>query len=267
MKLSEIKLTAPHVIIHSPPGRGKTALALTLGSVAQVIDMDNGLRTGLTLQDKWTSHRHSVDVKQALEDNPGTAVAFKKARSYIEAAATDLRAGRWPYKALVVDSLTALAESAMYEVLSNNGMLGKQPQIQHWGLAQILVQQVLVTLRSMPCVVMLTAHQVVREIDGVDVSDISVYGKNLPSKICGYFDEVWAMKIRFGAGTERQYLIQTTGSPSVIARTRDNVGDNLDANLGMIEILRRMGHDLTAVNVVTPNPSVNATKGQDNAKT
>jgi len=245
MKLSELPMHPPKILLCGDPGSGKTALALTLGKSARVIDLDNGLRTGLTLKDKFESARREVDVRPCWEENPEKAIAFSKARSFISALATECATKTQTCRALVVDSLTTLAEFAMRNVLAANGKLGKPPEIQHWGLSFLDLENVFVALRSLPIVVVVVAHLQRTEEDGVTKSCILMSGQKMPYKIPAYFDEVWVMKTKRVEQGKTKYLIQTKSSTTFSARSRSNLEDNLDADLGLPEILKLMGYDIT----------------------
>ncbi len=80
MKLREMTKKYWKIILFGAVGVGKTGLALTLGSKAQVLDMDDGLITGQSMQDEFTKDRLEVDVKTAYEEKLTTATAFPKAK-------------------------------------------------------------------------------------------------------------------------------------------------------------------------------------------
>jgi DNA polymerase III delta prime subunit len=242
MKVSDIKNSPPHILLYGRPGTGKTLLSLTLGEHAQVIDMDGGLRSGVTHKDKFTEHRMKVDVIQCLEDDPQRAVAFSKAKLSIDNIVTQCRNGTYPYKALILDNLTCLADFAMRNVLGAGGA-GNPPQIQHYGMAFIQIQQVMLSLRFLPIVVVLCAHDQRDTIDKEDVREVAVQGKNLPAKITSFFDEVLYTKIIPGQGTSNQFVLQAQSSAAVTARSRGSLKDNTPQDLGLPKILELIGFD------------------------
>lgn len=248
MKVSELQLGPPRVLIYGDVGDGKTALSLTLGARAQVLDFDNGLRTGVTLNDKFKADRMAVDVKQFLETDPAKqATVYTKAKNYIYDLSSAIRKGDWPYDAIIIDTLSAFAWSAVHNVMANSGRLGKNPEIQHWGLAFTDIKNVLAVLCSLPCVVVLTAHQQVESVgqgdERIDKYQLAIPGKNMPTEIMRLFDEVWYLKSKPSGGGNRAYIIQTRTDALKIARSRGNLPDNTDSSVGMWELLKKCGYE------------------------
>lgn len=259
MKLSELKKHAPKIILAGNPGSGKTALALTLGEGAVVLDLDDGLLTGLTLKDAFFDRRQKVEVKECKEDNPNKALAFAKAASYVRGISDECLKGKPPCRALIVDSLTTLAEGAMRLVMSNNGMLGQHPQIQHWGLRDLELENFFLTVYSLPMVVVLVVHlqTVQEEGDTMAVVEpdgktriktvtqtkykIALPGKAYPPKLPPRFDELWLARVRKGAGGKMEYKISTTGTTSFITRTRSNLPTDQNMEQGLPALLNKMG--------------------------
>lgn len=244
MKLKDLPLHPPKILLTGDPGAGKTGLALTLGKHARIIDLDNGLRVGLSLKDKFYEARNEVDVYACWEDNPKKAFAFQKARSYIESLGGELSSGKSEVRALVVDSLTTLGEFCLRYVLSNANRLGKSPERQEWGIRDIELQNLFVAIRALPIVVVLTAHLQRSIEDDVTKCTLSLPGTKFPPRIPAYFDEIWVQQVRLLGGDKREYRLLTQSTSTLTARSRDNLPDGTDVNLGLPEILRRIGYDI-----------------------
>ena len=244
VKDSAGKMNPPKILIYGDAGSGKTAFATTLGGRLEIIDIDQGIRTALMLKDKWTDERGEVELKTAYENDPSKAIAFDLVESYVNTAVGECMVRKFPFRALCVDSWTTLAEMAVRKVLAQNNMLGKNPQIQHWGMAFTLLEGLLLKLRSLPIVVVLTAHIQRLEEDGVSKVVIATPGQKLPAKVPAYFDEIWRLKTRNAAGGKKEFIIQTISSESVMARSRGCLVDGTSVDLGLVEVLRRIGYDI-----------------------
>lgn len=236
-KLSELKKDYWKILLYGPVGRGKTALALTLGEEAQVLDMDDGLMTGLGLKDSFYKARTSVDVLQFLEKGSSSATAFARARASITRITNEAVAGRYPFKYFILDSYTALAEAAVRYVMFNDSKLGEAPQIQHWGMAFVEIKNVMLLLRVMPLTVVMIAHEQCREVDKRPLVEIATPGQKMPHEIPRYFDEVWRMMLKNLAGGKVAYVVQTKGTATVTARSRSNLPTDTNTEIGMPSLL------------------------------
>ena len=248
MKLSELQPHPPKILLTGTFGVGKTLLATSVGETAQVLDLNNGLRSAIMFKDSFTTDRAKVDVIQCLEPDPTKAIAYSKCKSYIESIAGECRIKTYKYKVLIVDGFTDLAEYATRAVLSDNGLLAKgaAPQIQHWGLAFNNIENVLITLKSLPIAVILIAHMRRYETDdGSTKFEIATPGKKLPEKIPTFFDEVWFMDVKYKGNGVNEHVVQTTSTSVVPCRSRDCVATNQLASIGMKSFLKQCGYDVT----------------------
>jgi len=242
-KLSEREARPPKILIYGPAGSGKTALATTLGEHLQVIDLDDGLGTCFKLEDKFKEDRMSIDAVTITDTKVNKPDSFQKAKRAILDISNKAQQGQWEFKAICLDSLTMLVDSAMRMVLHNNGRMGKRPQIQDYQLAFIETEEVILMLRALPCVTILLAHEHVSTIDDRDIIQIGIPGKNLPAKIPALFDEFWHMSVRGVGGGRYEHLIQTKSTEAIRTRSRANLENNLNANLGMVELLKKTGYE------------------------
>lgn len=252
MKLSELhdtRVRYPKILIYGPPGCGKTALALTLGAEAQMIDLDDGLMTGMMLKDQHTAARQSVDVIQFLEVEPEKALVYHKVKSYLYDIINRANRGQWPFKYLIIDSLTMLAMASIRSVLYASSILGKKnPEIQHWGMAIGDIQQILVTLRAAPFTVIVLAHDQTKTIKvgekEENYTELAIFGKNLPSQVGAAFDELWYMIPRPVGQGKNRYLLKTMATDVVTAKSRSSLPDETDTNLGLKPIIDKLGYKL-----------------------
>jgi len=277
VKLSELaasKNKAPHILLYGEVGCGKTALALTLGGSvsdtkppklsddpaysAQLLDIDDGFLTGASLKDRFELARRNVDVIQFPEPAPHLkATQFDKIKNHIITSANALAAKKYPFSALIIDSLSALADAAVAQIMGNSGRVQQTPEIQHWGAAFNEIKNVLAVVRSMDIVVVLTAHEQVKSVGtGVtkkDTIEIAIQGKNLPAQICRYFDEIWYLDTKPAGGGKLKYTLKTLGDGTVPARSRLCLPDLTDVtNVGLWELLAKLGYSPPMARKETP---------------
>ncbi len=241
-KLRDLKLKPPKVLLYGRAGSGKTALALTLGSALQLIDLDQGLVTGLTLKDKFSEARLDVDVLEFADEDLKKPRAFERTKNYVQDVQTACGRGKYDFKVLALDSLTSLASDAMDYVLRKAGKLGQQPQINHWGECFREVETLLKMLKTLPIAVIVIAHEQMGEVDGVERVEIAISGKKFPPKIPTLFDEVLYMRIRPAGKGESKYSVLSRSTPAILTRSRHNVPPEWDVDGGMWELLALMGY-------------------------
>jgi hypothetical protein len=252
VKLTDLPAIPPKGLFYGAVGSGKTALVTTLGKILEVIDLNNGLRTCLTLADQFTEQRKAIEVHQILDSRPNET-KFGTLKVKLMDVANRCQAKTYPYLALAIDGLTDMYQMAMRYVLVNsgkgdpmNGAPSKAVEIQHFGMAFNEITQIMVMLKSLPIAVFMIAHDQKDFVgEGADrkmFTEIGIQGKNMPALVASFFDEVWYTKTEIGAGNRISYKIQTMQSPLIIARTRYNIRDNTDQNLGLRAILASAGY-------------------------
>jgi energy-coupling factor transporter ATP-binding protein EcfA2 len=255
MKLGETKPRHPKILIFGPPGCGKTALAQTIGGICQtrLFDFERGWFSGLTLKDKFTSARHNVDILGPTDSSgqptgfvdlnpavPQAWVLFMKVLTDYSKSSMLLQGTK---HAWIFDSLTSMFEAALRQVVGQ-----ATPQIQHWGIAFHEMLNALAFMKSLPGVVLLLAHDQRDSIkknkddkDAQQIIEIAVPGKNLPSKITSYFDEVWYMNTVPAPGNRIERKLQTLKDAMIPVRSRYQLPDMTLADRGLPEILDSVG--------------------------
>lgn len=221
MKPTELASKPPKILLYGPPGRGKTSLFMTLGEKAQLIDLDGNADVALGLNDNLRSKRLECDVKQFLEEDATKATAFRKVKEYIMGLGAQIKAGKFPYEIIGLDSLTSLAVGSQDFVMGNSGRLGQNPEIQHWGLLLTEIANIVKALKALPIPAIILAHEevILGGEDKVEKVEIAIPGRKLPGQITRQFSEIWYMKIRPVGQGKQEISIQTLATHSITARS------------------------------------------------
>jgi len=95
-----------------------------------------------------------------------------------------------------IDSLTFAADEALKAAMAKAGNSGNATQAD-WGRAIKDVKDVLGALTTLPCNVIVNVHVQVEkdELLGGIIWQPSIFGRQLPSQLPGYFDDVWSTRI------------------------------------------------------------------------
>jgi len=237
--LKDYNPSPPKVLLAGEMGTGKTLLATTPGARALVLDLNNGLTSCRLFKDKFTADRLSCEVKQCWElGKPGAA--FSRTLAYVQEFAK-----KPSHEMLVIDGLDDLADGALASILVNASKWDEKSVDKvtrtEWGAAIALVERVMYRIKSLPTVVVMTAHTKLVEVDGNLRTALAVYGRNLGGKLEGMFDEVWCTKVT-GSGAARKFLLQTISTGGIKCKTRHQLQNDTDMNLGLVEILSRVGY-------------------------
>tara|TARA_R100000306_G_C4370521_1_gene139757 strand:+ start:452 stop:1213 length:762 start_codon:yes stop_codon:yes gene_type:complete len=245
MKVTDLKPKPPKILLYSGAGTGKTAFVSTLGEGLQLYDLDDGITTCLTLEDEHSKARKSIDVRQCLEDDPTKAMAFKKLQSYLNGVVKECHNGTYAFNALAIDSFTALADYAIRFAKYNSGHLAEpRVSLPEYGVAFSILEDVVLTLRALPILTIIIFHEMNIEIDETNTVEIAIPGKQLPYKIPRFFDEIWYLDVKRRAQNKVERRLFTAKTPAIRARSRLNVPDNTNIDVGLPKILKDVGFDL-----------------------
>lgn len=248
-----IKLNRPPtILLYGPAGSGKTAL-VAQAAKSYMFDFDGGMRTALTLKDKFSPLRQSIDFDTYIDADPLRPSAFVTAKRKLMEIANLVNSGKWSYDGVIIDSLTGLCRSAQLSVLSmgaNGNALGI-PQIQHYGMMVNEVESVLTILRSMKCLVVVTAHEMLVETDdNTSIQIMSATRSHGMNRIPWLFDEVWHSYTRALGQGKFGYYITGQGGRAVVTRTRSGIGELDVGSLGLYEALKKLEYEYLPAKVI-----------------
>lgn len=236
----------PSILVYGPPGTGKTALVSQIGSHGYLFDFDRGMRTALTLNDKFTERRQSVEFDEYVDDVITNPTAYITAKNALMEMHNKYLQGKLPYKAIVIDSLTGLCRSIQLYVMSCVGNPFGQPQIQHWGQIVNEVESVLTILRSFKILIIVTAHEMYIETEtGNMIRPLSATQKHSANKITWLFDEVLYSKIKRKPQNKVDYIVTAEPSSFSVVRTRSGLSEAVVINdIGLAGLLSKMCYEL-----------------------
>lgn len=216
-------------------GSGKTGALASLadaGYKIRILDLDNGVDV---LRDLLTSGRYKKDavtnvdyvtITEPMKNVggkliPAKASVWQRTTSMLgdwKDGDTNLGAiTTWDSNTvLVIDSLTMLSDAALSYILAMNGRLGQHPHQADWGLAQVLVENLLRMLydESVKCNVIINCHiKPMGDDNGPERYYPNTLGKALPPKVGRYFNTVLlAQSSGRGASLKRQIFTTSQGT-------------------------------------------------------
>lgn len=228
------------ILLYGPSGAGKTLLGLTLGKGLTTIDLDGNLISGVTYQDEHRPHRMAVEVKDCTEPDPKKPVSWALANSALNEVAD--AGDSWPEQALMIDSLTALCNGCMNEVRRRDGWKSSGsggPTMGQYGQFGQEMTNFLITMHSIPRIVVMTAHDTDVWMDDTQGVKIFVPGKMLPPQLPIRFTEIWYLRAK-NSGEEgdvkpvRELITVQTESIFACSRLQVPSGTNVDQGLPKI---------------------------------
>ena len=233
----------PSILLYGPAGSGKTALA-SQASNSYMFDFDSGMRTAATLDDKFTHLRHECEFDTYVDMKPESPTQWMAAVKKMQELSKLSSVGQLPYDCIIVDSLTGMIKALRLQSMYLAGDSFKKPQIQHWGDMVNETEKMLTIMRSLKCLLIVTAHEMSIEVDKTNlIRPLSVTGKHSLNKLAWLFDEVLHTRLKPAGGGKHKYTISGSSTSSIMARTRSGMTEEIDAtSLGLADILTKIGY-------------------------
>ena len=230
----------PNILFYGPAGAGKTAL-VSQAAGGYLFDCDDGMRTALTLQDKFTPLRQAIEFDTYVDTDPTKPSAYLA----VLQMRSELANGKCPYDAVVIDSLTGLCRSIQLHVMGCSGNSFAIPKVQHFGQMVNELESILSIVRAFKVLTLLTAHEMAVETDGgsILIRIMSVTKPHGMNKLPWLFDEVLYANCRPKGRGEYAYTVTGRESSSILARTRSGLKEDFVHNdVGLAGILERVGY-------------------------
>ena len=239
----------PSVLIYGPAGTGKTAL-VSQANNSYMFDFDDGMRTAALLEDKFTSLRQDCEFDTYKDSEPSKPTrwsAFTKKLfefSKMSAKGKITHDGK-DIDTIIVDSLSGMAKSMQLHIMyvaTTDAF--RKPQIQHWGDMVSEIEKCLTILRSLKCLLIVTAHEMDFEVDGINlIRPLSITEKHGKNKLAWLFDEVLHTSLRPAGMNKHKYMLSGHSTTSILARTRSKMTEEIDVSeIGLAGVLEKIGY-------------------------
>lgn len=231
------------MLIMGDTGTGKTGALASLanhGYKLHILDYDNGLDILSTKIKpeflKNVEYETLTEKKKAVNGTvliQGTPKGFAKGLSLLTEWS-----GKYTSKedVIVIDSLTFMSDAALEHVLAGAGHTGQQPQIQEWGLAMSLLEDVLSILYSddLKCNVIVNSHVKYLQDEGTGLvkAQINTLGSKLPPKVGRYFNHLIMAQM---VGSKRVFKTKGTAMFGLKSPNPDKVKDQYEIEEGLYQ--------------------------------
>jgi hypothetical protein len=140
---------------------------------------------------------------------------------------------------IVIDSLTFMSDAALEFVQAGTGHLGRQPEIQEWGIAMSKIEDVLAILYSedVQCNVIINSHikYIQDESTGIMKAQINTLGTKLPPKVGRYFNHMLLAQMQ---GSKRILKTKATAIMGLKSPNPQKVKDSYDVETGLADYFR-----------------------------
>ena len=252
MKANDLVNKPPKILIYGPAGCGKTGL-VSQASKGFMFDFDDGMNTARTLKDNFSSLRQSIEFETYRDTDPSKPVLWMKAKEKLLKFSELCANNKMPYNAVIVDSLTGMAQSIQNQIMANAGKPLGKPEIQHYGMIVSEVENALTVLSSLKNIlVILTAHEMPvlskKGSTGHPEEDRYQYvplcvGTKLADRLPWMFDEVWYADVDT-IGGKTQFSVSGKSSAFNRSRTRSGFNKPFVHNTGgLVELLKTIHYD------------------------
>jgi len=235
----------PTILLYGAAGTGKTGL-VSQASNGYMFDFDNGMLTAANLKDKFYEQRQTIEFDVFRDPNPRDPKMYHEARVKLMQIGQQVRNNNWPFDAIIIDSITGLAEAIKLKVMKDNtgDSLG-EPSRNHWGSMVNYMRAFLIEVRSLGVLTLITAHLQTIEDDkgavlGIFPSSITKnHGvKDLPWAV----DEMWYAQVAPGVGNKSEFTV--TGAPAnkITTCSRSSLGKTVHNDIGLRGLLEKVGY-------------------------
>lgn len=227
MKLSALNPSEKKKILaYGLSGAGKTVFACSFPGLIWVADFDGKISSAASFY-AGTSQLEVIDYDNF--SGKGDFKAFWK--RFVELREAAKKPESFPYKTVVLDSITTFSASLMNEVMAQNpGDESKRshvsdttvPHLKDYQIAISHIKNTITTILSWPCNVIMIAHLQIDkdEFTGEILRQPMIFGKDLPGWLPMVFEEVYYCSVQAGEGKNPFRYIGQARGPKYVCRTQ-----------------------------------------------
>lgn len=235
----------PVILTYGPAGTGKTGLVAQAKN-GYCFDFDSGMRTAATLKDKFFDQRQGIEFDIYKESNPKTPEMYHKAMVKLQEINQACRNNTWKHDAVIVDSITGLAEIIKLKVMKDSGGDAlKKPEMNHWGQMVNYMESFLIQLRSLRKLILITAHiQNLNDKEGqlINIFPSSITKNHGMKGLPWMVDELWYAQVLPEGMGKYGYYINGQNMNQTVTRTRTNIGKVKHSEIGLVKLLEIVGY-------------------------
>lgn len=237
----------PNILIGGSAGSGKTCL-VAQASGGYLMDFDGHMKNVVTVSDVFTPLRNQIEFDTFVDEVSIVngvpkllSSAYLKAKTKLLSISQLCIDNKWPFDALIVDTITGLCRAIQLHVMSCAGHPFKKPQIQDFGSFITELESMLTIMRAIPVLKIATAHEMIifgaadQQITTRLMSATKPHGAN---KLAWLFDQVLMAKKRLKGQGKVDYIVTGRHEIAKGPITTDVVHNDI----GLVGVLKEMGY-------------------------
>lgn len=216
VKLSDLKtVDLVKVLVYGEPGGGKTVFAAGFPGRIIYFDFDNKVSSAARFYRGNAELLSNIDVvtlSPTLHESP-----INELQKRVAELSAMQKKGEYPYKTLVIDSLTTMSSACLAHIVQTNPGIkrvltaqGQQPGMQDFGILKREFQRLIPGLLTLDMNVIMLGHISITkdELTGELIRGVLMDG-SFADQLPIYFEEVYRAYVTEVQGGKREFFAQT----------------------------------------------------------